>query len=641
MKNYLFYTILTLAVFIFGCTNNEIPSDTTEIGIEQKNKLTILNDINEFKDFVVIEDTLNYAIWRDFPDSQSVAIGYFNDCTIIMESDSVRRPTHINCDNIIDISFLYKLDTTFVFYKYDEYLRNDTIFTSKSLSSRSTTGDILANISVWVIEKLAKKVLENMFKYPMEPLYKFLDYQKVTIDMNNQEILNYQIEQYKYLDWLLRPHIDNIPEGWLKRVIEKVQEENIGKIKEIPTIIIGLMTGETKHVYSESAICNIDGYLKAEANEGSFDFDYGICYSKTSEPTIKDFKVSKTISSGDFIDDITLALPISFKLTNLEKNTKYYYTAFFKDNITGASSVCEIVKSFTTGDDPISIEKIVVEKNIYDNESVTFDLNIYLKGSEEELKSVKQSGFYIKDKNNIIEYNRVPHFHYSTLPYTPISHKLIIPQDRFKKDYSKFKAEATGYYIGTYVQYDNGEYGHFDEKPIEGLVYDQKPSIGYNTVSVLGTTLIDSYTYEDGTVVNKYQTAYTYEAYVTGSFWISDVSSTCSGGYTFDDTGSQISSWGWKPNCDGKFNNKSGIKFWDNILEPCTVSLQLTLRNGSTLNADNSLFIAVHPVNTSISIIGSRNIQKNSNNKDLYQIDMHKESIQNIEGVPMRTPIIK
>lgn len=523
----------------------------------------------------------------------------------------------------------------------DEYLRNDTIFTSKSLSSRSTTGDILANISVWVIEKLAKKVLENMFKYPMEPLYKFLDYQKVTIDMNNQEILNYQIEQYKYLDWLLRPHIDNIPEGWLKRVIEKVQEENIGKIKEIPTIIIGLMTGETKHVYSESAICNIDGYLKAEANEGSFDFDYGICYSKTSEPTIKDFKVSKTISSGDFIDDITLALPISFKLTNLEKNTKYYYTAFFKDNITGASSVCEIVKSFTTGDDPISIEKIVVEKNIYDNESVTFDLNIYLKGSEEELKSVKQSGFYIKDKNNIIEYNRVPHFHYSTLPYTPISHKLIIPQDRFKKDYSKFKAEATGYYIGTYVQYDNGEYGHFDEKPIEGLVYDQKPSIGYNTVSVLGTTLIDSYTYEDGTVVNKYQTAYTYEAYVTGSFWISDVSSTCSGGYTFDDTGSQISSWGWKPNCDGKFNNKSGIKFWDNILEPCTVSLQLTLRNGSTLNADNSLFIAVHPVNTSISIIGSRNIQKNSNNKDLYQIDMHKESIQNIEGVPMRTPIIK
>lgn len=122
MKNYLFYTILTLAVFIFGCTNNEIPSDTTEIGIEQKNKLTILNDINEFKDFVVIEDTLNYAIWRDFPDSQSVAIGYFNDCTIIMESDSVRRPTHINCDNIIDISFLYKLDTTFVFYKYDESL---------------------------------------------------------------------------------------------------------------------------------------------------------------------------------------------------------------------------------------------------------------------------------------------------------------------------------------------------------------------------------------------------------------------------------------------------------------------------------------------------------------------------------------
>lgn len=289
----------------------------------------------------------------------------------------------------------------------------------------------------------------------------------------------------------------------------------------------------------------------------------------------------------------------------------------------------------------LGLSKYEIEDNLYENGAVNFKMNVYLNGDEENLnEDVQQFGYYIKYAN-AIDYKEVKNLS-SIFESTPFTYELSIPRDGFSDNYSTFEAKPSiDYYIGAYVVLKNGNIVHFDEETIEGLIYDQKPSIGYNNVSVLGTTLIDSYTYEDETVVNKYQTAYTYEAYVTGSFWISDVSSTCSGGYTFDDTGSQISSWGWKPNCDGKFNNKSGIKFWDNILEPCTVSLQLTLRNGSTLNADNSLFITVHPVNTSISIIGSRKIQRNTNNKNLYKIDMYKEFIQNIEGVPMRTPIIK
>lgn len=294
----------------------------------------------------------------------------------------------------------------------------------------------------------------------------------------------------------------------------------------------------------------------------------------------------------------------------------------------------------------LSVNKVEATPGTDDNNMPYIHFTYDVRAQIESLDNIEEWGVYVL--NNDKSYLNYP----SEFKAAKLEDKIRIDNLNFK--YNEFEEiDFTSFYaskqvkLGVYYKmknsqgvYDYLNYYYSTPQTYE-FIYNDKPSIGYNTVSVLGTTLIGSHTYEDGTVVNKYQTAYTYEAYVTGSFWISDVSSTCSGGYTFDDTGSQISSWGWKPNCDGKFNNKSGIKFWDNILEPCTVSLQLTLRNGSTLNADNSLFIAVHPVNTSISIIGSRNIQKNSNNKDLYQIDMHKESIQNIEGVPMRTPIIK
>ena len=287
------------------------------------------------------------------------------------------------------------------------------------------------------------------------------------------------------------------------------------------------------------------------------------------------------------------------------------------------------------------INRYVVENNpMYSEEKVHFDMDVYLDGDNSNLKDISQFGYYVKFANSI-DYHEVKNLS-DIFESTPLTLDLDIEREGFfKMDYSNFIAEATDYYIGAYMVTKNGDIQHFDEQNIEGLIYNTKPSIGYNYVSVLGNSVIDSHTYGDGTVAYRYSTSYTHETYVTGSFWISDISSTCSGNYTYENTGSQVSSWGWRPKCDGKFNIDTGINFWDNYLEPCTVSLQLTLHDGSILKADNSLYIKGHPTNTSISIIGSRSIQQNTSVKNLRNTDKYKAHPEYVEGTFIRIPTAK
>ena len=275
----------------------------------------------------------------------------------------------------------------------------------------------------------------------------------------------------------------------------------------------------------------------------------------------------------------------------------------------------------------LELDRYEIEDNPqYEDGAVNFKMNVFLKGNEDSLEGIQQFGYYIKYAN-AIDYKVVNNLS-SIFESTPLTYELSIPRDGFSDEtinYTTFEAKPSiDYYIGVYAVLKNGKIVHFDEETIDGLVYNTEPSIGYNKVSVLGTSQIGSHTYDDGSIAYKYETNYTYEGYITGAFWIQDISSTCSGSYTFEGTDSQVSSWGVRPLFDCVFNMEGGIYFWDNNLEPCTASLQLTLDNGRTINADNSLYIAVNPTNTSISIIGGRSIQRSFNTNPIHQTNKYK-----------------
>ncbi len=135
---------------------------------------------------------------------------------------------------------------------------------------------------------------------------------------------------------------------WVKQIINK--NDKIIKQKEIeanrPTIVYDIKTGISSNITDNAADCKIDGIIKAVANKGEFNFDYGICYSTSSNPTISVNKHSN--STSGLVSSISIPLPVSMHLNNLKANTKYYYRAYLKDNISGTCFYANETKSFTT-----------------------------------------------------------------------------------------------------------------------------------------------------------------------------------------------------------------------------------------------------------------------------------------------------
>lgn len=414
MKKLFSMNLLLIALIMLFASCNKDESRIDNPTINDKPQLTILTDINELGDFAVVEDTLNYAIWRTNANQEQISVGCFNGDSVVMQTDSICRPVSINCGGF-SANITYRADKAFLFCKYADQIYSDTISINQDAQTRAiSNGDILTALGGWVMDKLVKKGIAEILKVPVPKIvYQLLDYQRATIDMGLDETLNYQIEQYNYIDWLLRPHIENIPEPWLKKIFEYWKKQNIEEIKKVPTITIGLQTGNAPYVYNESAICLVDGYLRAIANEGSFDFDYGICYSEKESPTISDFIVSKNIKSGGLVDDITLALPEKFILSNLKKNTKYYYRAFYKDRITNTLSYCETVRNFKTSDIPASISSFVQtnsyhSENGYENngKNYKYQYKATLKAEIASFDDILDWGyFYINEKGNRVAYS--------------------------------------------------------------------------------------------------------------------------------------------------------------------------------------------------------------------------------------------
>ena len=135
---------------------------------------------------------------------------------------------------------------------------------------------------------------------------------------------------------------------WVRQIINK--NDKIIKQKEIeanrPTVVYDIKTGISSNITDNSADCEIDGIIRAVANKGKFNFDYGICYSTSSNPTIIVNRHSN--STSGLVSSISIILPVYMHLDYLEANTEYYYRAYLRDNISGTCFYANEIKSFTT-----------------------------------------------------------------------------------------------------------------------------------------------------------------------------------------------------------------------------------------------------------------------------------------------------
>ena len=225
-------------------------------------------------------------------------------------------------------------------------------------------------------------------------------------------------------------------------------------------------------------------------------------------------------------------------------------------------------------------------------------MNVFLKGSDEGLGDIQQFGYYTRYSNSIPDYKQVSYL--STIfESTPLTYELPIEREGFfeeNRNYNTFEAKATGYYIGAYVVLKNGNIVTIDEQEIEGLIYKQKPSITFTSVSVNSTEVTS---YDEENDVTRYKTQYSFDCDIKGTFWFNTIQF-------------QIYSDHWNNNWsnqtvsdDGSYTMNGNMTYGSNSSMNHTGFYQMYLHNGGTKSSSNSLIFGGVPGNPSISIGGT------------------------------------
>jgi hypothetical protein len=118
----------------------------------------------------------------------------------------------------------------------------------------------------------------------------------------------------------------------IRKFIDLIKTKPNHKQDNSTTYTIGIVAGKAE-VNGSTASLELRGTIKGQSKGKEFDFEYGVCYSSSSNlPVYSNGKVG-TKYSGLLVNPINVTLPRSFTTSSLNEG-KYYYRGFFKDNET-------------------------------------------------------------------------------------------------------------------------------------------------------------------------------------------------------------------------------------------------------------------------------------------------------------------
>ena len=219
----------------------------------------------------------------------------------------------------------------------------------------------------------------------------------------------------------------------------------------------------------------------------------------------------------------------------------------------------------------------VEDDPLYSNGNVNFKLEVFLKGSEDGLKDVREYGYYIRYANNM-DYHRVYNLS-SIFESTPLTLDLPISKEQFFYiDYDSYVAVAQEHFIGAYIVNKNGNIEMYDEQAIEKLAYTQKPSVTFTDAGIMGTYSARNPNY-------RYETQYKFECEAKGVFWFKESNNMQ---YTFN-TSNIINNWNRETRTkDGSFRHSGCYIEYDTFINH-TCYYNIYLANGKTIRSTNQL----------------------------------------------------
>ncbi len=169
--------------------------------------------------------------------------------------------------------------------------------------------------------------------------------------------------------------------------------------------VIDITVGDIISSDYDSATCELQGILEVAPDNGEFDFNYGICYSINSTPTVADQTVFSSCVSNDFLSSISLTLPISMTMGNLDNETTYYYRAYFQDNITGEVVYSDPIKSFyfSIQNTASKIELITsIDSDLTIGESINVQFRtLYFNADNNEYLPIAETAVFFETEGNV------------------------------------------------------------------------------------------------------------------------------------------------------------------------------------------------------------------------------------------------
>lgn len=265
----------------------------------------------------------------------------------------------------------------------------------------------------------------------------------------------------------------------------------------------------------------------------------------------------------------------------------------------------------------IGIKNVTVEDNpLYENGSVNFLLSINLEGSEDGLNDIQQFGYYTRYANAMPDYKQVEHLS-SIFESTPLTYELSISKDGFSNEsinYTTFEAKPINdYYIGAYVVLKNGNIVHLDEKKIEGLIYNRKPSF-----SISNIVITDRGPYSDGTGRDSY-ISYSVDYTVDGGLFINEIYERY--GENWETSGAEYLIFN-DFNDNTTYTRTGRINYDSENTKASPISFFAILRNGSTHLFANGMTFQGGSLNTNGNRTNSRIMNFTKDTTDNYSKPM-------------------
>lgn len=297
----------------------------------------------------------------------------------------------------------------------------------------------------------------------------------------------------------------------------------------------------------------------------------------------------------------------SIIIDNLIPDTSYSYYAYI--DYEGEPIIGE-TKEFKTKPINLTLKSISYDDDYYyytkdNNGYVAYDLTAKISGNTDDIGEFQSCGIYLwnSEKNE----SRIWHEGLSgAYNNTPINMFIGVPESNFdKRDDSRYYAEATKYYFGVYVQFNDGSYYMCDPVPCK-FVYNRKPSYRYTSVGPISVSVVGSEVNEDGETIIEYNAEHAVSYFYEGVFWIDSIQSWCEGGtWEFTDTGEKYAE-PWTPTRDIDASDSSrSLHYWSTSDMYHSVWKVITTKSGETLSS-NSLVYGGSPENPTVSIGGAR-----------------------------------